>query len=67
MSKTETVRKRKPAARRSEIVIAAMEERLTVLITHEEQESDVHVTRLLELLDELKRSLNKNAPESEPE
>jgi hypothetical protein len=66
MSKPEPQRKRKPAARRTELVIAAMEERLTMMITHEEQESDVHVTRVFDLLDELKRSLGKrDEPETE--
>lgn len=65
MSKTEIVRKRRPAPRRSEIVLACLEERLCMIPMTDDIEP--HRTRLMELLSELRRSLNKNADSGEGE
>lgn len=67
MSK-EIVRKRKPAARRSDVIIALLEDRLEMI----EEKPDavlMHKAKLLELFDELRRSLNlgKNADSGEGE
>lgn len=47
-------RKRRPAARHHDVVLAAMEERLLMM-----SPDDVHAKRVLELVDELRRSLKK--------
>lgn len=62
MSKTEP-RKRKPAARRTDIVIALLEDRLEMIDT---DSALMHKAKMLELFDELKRSLGKK-DESETE
>lgn len=57
-------RKRKPAARRTDIVIALIEERLGMVTLV--ADDDIHRLRLFELLDELRRSLGKREePEAE--
>lgn len=52
--KTEKEDKRKPPARRSDIVIALLEERVRMLPG---MESIPHMSRMYELLEELRRSL----------
>ena len=53
---------RRPKARHRDVVIAAMEERLTMFA------DPIHVPRMLELLDELKRSIGRdNGKESSDE
>lgn len=67
MSKVETaVRKRKPPARRSDVVIALIEERLLLVEGQAANniEMGLHTARLFELLDELKRSLGKTSSDS---
>lgn len=49
---------RKPRARSRDVVLGAMNERLLAIPMTDELEC--HRTRLLELLDELQRSLNKD-------
>lgn len=71
MSKTEiaqTVRKRKPAARRYDIIIALLEERLEMMSEIPERAAiEPHITKMSVLFDELRRALGKNAPESDTE
>lgn len=67
MSKVETaVRKRKPPARRSDVVIALMDERLLIVESYAVTNDNIqpHVVRLFELMDELKRSLGKTSSDS---
>jgi hypothetical protein len=52
-------RTRKPDARNTEIVLAALEERLSVAIGVD----SAHASRIEELLDELRRSLRKGKEE----
>lgn len=61
MSAVEKMRVRKKPARRADIILAAIDERLQML------DQTPHTIRLLELMDELRRSLGKNAPESDTE
>lgn len=62
-SKPEIVRKRKPAARRSDIVIALLEERIGMLPVT--SDSEPHLERLADLFDELRRSLGKKDDSAE--
>ena len=55
------VRVRKPRARRTEIVIGALQERIMAIPQVEHLE--FHRERLLELVDELTRSLNRGTEE----
>ena len=62
MSATETKLKRKPPARRTEVVLAALDERLRFAIDAD----SMHYNRVEELMDELRRSLlKKGEPDSE--
>lgn len=65
-------RPRRPAARRTDIVLALIEERIDMIRPPVADEPlskmlDLNVRRLDELLDELKRALNKNADSGEGE
>lgn len=66
MSKTEDkLRVRKKPARRPDVVMACLTERLFMIPMTDDIEP--HRARLIELIDELGRAISKNAPESEPE
>lgn len=68
MSAVEKAKVRKKPARNREVVLALMDERLCLLESSTSIEQVApHTFRLRELLNELQRSLNKNAPESEGE
>lgn len=54
-------RTRKPKARKSDVIIACIEERLLM----DFGEAGPHANRILELIDELKRSLNGKREEEE--
>lgn len=61
MPASETAPKtRRPKARQSTIVIAAMEERVSMLDGNNPSSTADHRNRIVELLDELKRSLGKD-------
>ncbi len=55
------VRARKPRARKTEVIIGALQERILSLPNNEE--SYQHRERALELIDELSRSLNRGTEE----
>lgn len=64
MEKQKIERKRKPAARRTDTVLALIEERLNMIACTDID--DIHRVRLYELLDELKRSMGrKEEPDAE--
>ena len=54
-------RTRRPAARQRDVVLGCIEERLLMIPMTDDLEP--HRTRLLELLDELKRSVGKDGDE----
>lgn len=57
-------RQRKSPARHRDVVIAAIEERMCIIVRDDANE--VHLRRLEELIDELKRALKGNSkPEDE--
>lgn len=59
-------RTRKPNARATEIVLGALAERLSVMESSPNADT-IHMNRLRELLDELKRSIGKRQPAQEAE
>ena len=61
MSSVEAKRTRRPAARQRDVVLGCIEERLLMIPIADDLEP--HRTRLLELLDELKRSVGKEESE----
>ena len=59
--KLKEARPRKPKARNYAIVFGAIEERLSVLMDVDGYDAaHVHVSRIIELMDELKRSISKD-------
>jgi len=54
---------RKPKARAAEVVIGALEERISMIEVT--PDANDHLVRIMELFDELKRSLNGNRSEEE--
>ena len=62
MPEDKTTRIRKPKARHRETVMAAMEERLRMICEGSSPDGLIaqHANRLIELMDELKRSLGKD-------
>lgn len=68
MSKTEPARKRRPAARRADIITCLMEERLCMLESSTSIEQVApHTFRLRELLNELQRSLGRKDESADSE
>jgi hypothetical protein len=63
MSATEPKRQRKPKARATEIVFGCVAERLSILENVTDETLRPHVERIGELMDELRRSLNRNETE----
>lgn len=67
-AKSKIERNRKPNARATEIVLGAIDERLSVLESVQAVESvGIHSNRLRELMDELRRSLKRQPAETEAE
>ena len=60
MPDDKTARIRKPKARHRDTVMAAMEERLLMFDGASPDSLKQHANRLIELMDELKRSLGKD-------
>ena len=60
MPEDKAARIRKPKARHRDTVMAAMEERMSMLDDSSSESVTLHAKRLSELMDELKRSLGKD-------
>ncbi len=69
MSKEEKTKARRPRARPTPIVIGAMEERMSALLGAKNDPIyvDLHGGRMLELIDELRRSLGGRTVENNEE
>lgn len=63
MSSVEAKRTRRPAARQRDVVLGCIEERISMVAVQDDTDMAAHVTRLYELLDELRRSLGKEESE----
>ncbi len=51
-------RERKPRARQREVIFGCIAERLDVMEQHNTDAPDLHIARLRELMDELRRATN---------